>query len=123
MDRKRELKEQYKQTRPRMGLFMVRSKASGKCFVEATQDLRSRLNSTKVKLNAAMHPNRELQEEWRERGEEDFTFEVLETLEYDQDATKTDYTDDLELLKALWLEKHGEGLVFYGKAQTLHIAR
>ena len=45
------------------------------------------------------------QKEWNAQGENNFEFEVIDRLEYSQDETKTDYRDDLNTLKSMWLEK------------------
>lgn len=115
--RKKELIAQYKQTRPSMGVFIVRCKENNKYYIEGTQDLRGRINGTKVRLEGGMHPNKELQKEWGEFGEENFTIEVLENLEYDkEDEAKTDYKDDLALLQMDWEEKLAKkGLEVYKK--------
>jgi len=101
--------------KPPMGIIIVRSNSTKKCLVEATPNLKSRLNSTRFKLNAGGHPNRDLQKEWQERGEANFTIEILEGLEYDEkDEAKTDYSEDLALLKMIWEERLAEeGLTFY----------
>ncbi|WP_066633820.1 GIY-YIG nuclease family protein [Desulfolucanica intricata] len=116
MDRKKELKLKYKQMRPQMGIFIVRSKFSNKCFVEVTQNLEGRINRTKFQLGAGIHPNRELQKEWKDFCEANFTIEILENLEYDKDESKTDYTEDLALLQMIWEEKMlKENIEFYKK--------
>jgi hypothetical protein len=116
MDRKKELKLQYKQMKPPMGIFMIRSKVNNKCHLQTARDFRAVMNSTKVKLEGGFHPNRELQKEWQEFGAENFTIEVLENLEYDKDELKTDYTDDLALLQMIWEEKlTKENIQFYKK--------
>lgn len=116
MDRKKELKMQYKQMKPPMGIFIIRSKVNNKCFLKTTQDLRGVINGTKVRLEGGFHPNRELQKEWKEFGPENFTIEILENLEYDKDESKTDYSGELEVLQMLWEEKlAGENMEFYKK--------
>ena len=67
--------------------------------------MRGTLNSTKFKLGATVHPNRELQKEWKDFGAENFTIEILENLEYDKNGIKTDYTENLILLEMIWKEK------------------
>lgn len=104
MDRKKELKEQYRQMRTEMGVFVIYSKGSNKCYIEATQDLRGTMNGTRFKLGAGVHLNRELQKEWKEFGEGNFITEILGKLEYDKDETKTDYREDLALLRMIWEE-------------------
>jgi len=116
MDRKKELKSLYKQMKPQMGIFIIRSKSNNKCHIEATQDIKGTMNSTKFKLSAGIHPYRELQKEWTDLGEENFISEILDTLEYSKDDSKTDYTEDLDMLKTMWKEKlTGQGLQFYNK--------
>lgn len=116
MDRRKELKEQYKQMKPQMGIFIIRSKINNKCYIQTTQDLRGVLNSTKIRLETGMHPNRELQKEWNDFGFENFTIEILENLEYDKDECKTDYREDLAILQMIWEEKLNiEKIKFYKK--------
>jgi hypothetical protein len=105
LDRKKELKQQYKEMKPDMGIMIVRSKVSNKCFLQATPNLRGTINGTKFKLNAGAHPNRELQKDWNELGEDSFSIEILAQLEYDKDETKTDYSEELEVLQMIWEEK------------------
>lgn len=105
MDRKKQLKQQYQEMKPDMGIMAVRSKCSNKCFLQTTQNLRGTINSTRFKLEAGIHPNRELQQDWNKFGEDCFFIEILEQLEYDQDETKTDYTEELAILQMVWEEK------------------
>ncbi len=110
------LKEQYKQMKPEMGLFMVRSNNSNKCYLESTGDLKGTINGTRFKLGGGIHPNRELQKCWKDYGAENFTIEILEVLEYDEDASKTDYSEDLALLRMVWEEKMlTQNMEFYRK--------
>lgn len=83
MDRKKELKLQYKQMKPEMGIFIIRSKVNGRYFLKGTQDLRGGLNGTRVKLRCGLHPCREFQKEWDEFGPDNFIIEILERLTYD----------------------------------------
>lgn len=105
MNRKKELKEQYRQLKPEMGVYLIRSNRSGKCLLEATPRLKATINRVKFQLEYGSYSNRELQKEWTEYGEDNFIFEILEILEYEKDETKTDYADELELLRMDWEEK------------------
>lgn len=115
-DRKKELIAQYKQMKPDMGLLIVRSKVNNKCHIQTAKDFRSGINGLKVRLEGGFHPNRELQKEWKEFGAENFTIEILDKLEYDQDESKTDYSDELALLQSIWEDKLAQDNVeFYKK--------
>jgi len=100
--------------KPKMGIFVVRSKVNGKCFIKETVDLKSGINSTVFKLKAGLHPVYELQKDWREQGENNFIIKVLDNLDYKKDELKTDYTDDLAELCTIWKEKLSkEGITLY----------
>jgi hypothetical protein len=113
MDRKKELKRQYKEMKPHMGIFIIRSKVNNKCYIRATHDLRGVMNGAKIRLEGGSHPYRELQKEWNDFGSENFTIEILENLEYENDES---ITEDLALLQMIWEEKLAkENLEFYKK--------
>lgn len=114
MDRRRELKEQYKQMKPEMGIIIVRSKKDNKAFMETSNNLKGYINKTKFQLELGSHLNDELQKHWNDQGEENFIIEILETLEYDKDESKTDYSKELEVMKYIWTEKLAkENVEFY----------
>ena len=99
-----------------MGIFIIRSRVTGKCCLQAARDLKGAMNGAIFKLGAGGHPNRELQKEWQEQGAQNFTAEALETLAYDKDESKTDYSEELALLQLIWEEKLArQNTVFYQK--------
>jgi len=101
---KKELKKQYKQTLPPMGIYQIKNLISGKIFIGNSKNLHGKSNSYKFQLNSGLHINRELQEDYSKNGEENFSFEVLDTLEPKDDPAYK-YDDDLKTLEELWLEK------------------
>jgi len=103
--RKKELKEQYKLNRPDMGILAVTCLANGKRLLLSTPNLKGMENRIRFQLGMGSFPNRELQRDWLEYGEENFKIEVLDILPYSTDESKTDYRDDLEELRAMWVEK------------------
>lgn len=103
--RKKELKEQYKQMRPDMGVLMIRCTANDKRLLVPARNLKSMINRLKFQLDLGSAPYKELQNDWKQYGPEKFEFEVLDTLEYSKDETKTDYTEELEHLCSLWKDK------------------
>lgn len=91
--------------KPDMGIFAIRSKADGKCYIETARDLKGAVNRNRFQLEAGSHPIRELQKEWKDLGASNFTVQVLENLEYDKDESKTDYSEELALLRMIWEER------------------
>ena len=113
MDRKKELKEQYKQMKTEMGIFIVQNKINNKYLLVPTQNLKGMINRVRFQLNSGGHPNRELQAEWNEFREDSFEIKILETLDYDKDESKTDYSEELEIMKIMWTEKLSENMTGY----------
>jgi len=105
MDRKKELKQQYKQMKPKMGLYEIHSFANKKAFIETTKDLKGRINMTKLKLELGNHPVKALQEDWNKFGKSNFTIEILEEVKYGENKSENDYQDELDLLEIIWEEK------------------
>ena len=103
--RKKKLLLQYKHSKPEMGVYVFECSATGKSYIGCTNDTKGTINGSKFKLGAGMHPNKELQKDWKEHGESSFSIRVLEVLPYDkEDETKTDYTKELEALRDKWIE-------------------
>ncbi|OJB47064.1 LuxR family transcriptional regulator [Burkholderia ubonensis] len=104
MDRKRELKQQYKDTPRLMGVYRVVNKTTGRSLVEAGRDVNARLNRHMTQLRFGNHPNKQLQGDWNRLGAEAFGFELIEAL---KPLDKPDYNpdDDLEMLLAITLER------------------
>lgn len=103
--RKRELKEEYRSSRPSMGVLAFRCEPTGESFLLASRNISADTNSVTFKLNSGYHPNRHLLELWKRYGEEGFVVEVLETLEYcDESDDSADYKDELDQLRDLCLE-------------------
>jgi hypothetical protein len=103
MDRKAIIRE-YKERRPRMGVFQVRNTVTGQVLVGASTDLPAMLNRQRAQLRLGAHANRRLQADWQTHGADAFVFEVLDTLE-PPDQPGHDPKDDLRVLEAMWLEK------------------
>lgn len=114
MEKRKELKRQYKEMRPEMGVFAVRSFVDGKIYLEAAADLKSAMNACKFKLQANMHPHKSLQRKWNEFGKQNFVLEILDVLEYSKDEAKTDYDADLEILKSLCEERLPQDSLYKG---------
>jgi hypothetical protein len=114
MDRKKELKEQYKNIKPDMGIVIIKPDFVNKCYLEATRRMKSAINKNIFTLDFGTHINKELQKDWNEKGKEHFKIDVLDELEYDEANPDKDYRKELEMLLDMWKEKlQKEGLEFY----------
>jgi len=107
-EKRQQLKQMYKEMKPPMGAFMIKNTQNSKAFMDVSKDLKSSFNRHCFQLKAGAHPVKELQKEWNQFGQQAFVFEVLEQLEYDEKIEKDDYSEELEIMKMIWLEKLGK---------------
>ncbi|ABO50363.1 LuxR family transcriptional regulator [Desulforamulus reducens MI-1] len=103
MDRRKELKQQYKQMKTEGGVYQIKNTKNQKVLVIATPNLKTMIGR-KVELRGGGHKNKQLQEDWNTFGEEAFVFEVLEVLEEKEEGF-FDKADELKKLEKKWLEK------------------
>ena len=104
MDRKRELKQQYKETPVEAGIFQIKNVQNNKIYIGSTKNLKT-LNGIKFMLeNNGFTTSKALQAEWKQFGKEVFTFELLEKLKKNDDPFVTE-KEALAELEDKWLEK------------------
>ena len=103
MDRKEELKRQYKETKIQAGVYQVRNTKNLKILIESTSNLKT-INGKRFSLDMGSYQNKGLLDELKEFGAEAFVFEVLEILEAPQEGY-FDAKDALKKLKEKWLDK------------------
>jgi len=101
---KKELINQYKQTIQPMGIYQIKNKKNGKIFIGSSKDLRGIMNRDRFQLKNGLHTNTEMQKDYNEIGGEWFSFDILDYLK-PKDDLNYDYSDELKLLEAMWLEK------------------
>lgn len=116
MDRRKELVLKYKEMKTPMGVILIKNNINGKVFLDASKDTKSKINRHRFQLKSGLHKVKEMQKDWNEFGESAFSIEILEELKYDEKEEKTDYTEELEIMKMEWIEKLEEKSVqFYEK--------
>ncbi len=101
---KKALAEEWKNRRPEMGVISLRCRETGETFLGTAKDTKAGFNSIRAKLSGGLHPNKRLQELWKQYGEEGFQLSVAAVLEYEDPAE--DHTEELETLRALCLEEN-----------------
>jgi hypothetical protein len=103
MKTRKELKDEYKQAIPRMGIFAIRNITNGKRYIARATNLDLIWKGEQFKLNAKGHPNRALQQDWNDSGAANFTFEILHELKPSDDPA-TDTRSELLALEQLAIE-------------------
>lgn len=101
-DRRKELKEAYKQVKIFMGVYQITNKTNGKVYIDSCPNLKNKWITLQGQLEMGMFANFQLQKDWKELGAGVFTYEVLEK----KDASEVnDRRWELKQMKKPWLEK------------------
>lgn len=103
MERKKELKQAYKEVKIESGIYTITNKQNGKKFVASTRNFKT-LNGTKFTLENGMHTNKELQEEWNKYGKDAFEIEQVEVLKIPENQFMNE-KKELEKLLDQWMDK------------------
>jgi hypothetical protein len=101
---KKQAKVDYKLGHRQMGVFQIRNLLNDKIYIASSVDVPGLINRSTFALNAGVHPSLSLQKEWKEYGEENFAFEVLEEVE-PRDQPHYNYKADIQFLEDCWLDK------------------
>ena len=104
MKSRKELREEYKQRKYRMGVFQIKNLINNKIYVGSSQDLDAIWHAQKLQLNVGIHSNDDLQKDWKESGPDNFTFEILEMLKQIDDKPQ-EIEKELKSLEEMIVEK------------------
>ena len=103
MKSNKELKEAYKLAKLKIGVFQIRNTINGKIFVDSSPNLDAIWNRHRSELNFGGHRNVQLQQEWKEFGEDNFRFEILS--EIDQKDGDVDYAKEAKQLAEMFIDE------------------
>lgn len=88
-----------------MGVYAVRHLPSDRMLLGSSPHLVGTLNSHRFRLNAGLHPEKALVEDWLGDGAEAFAFEILDELDPPEDEERVEA--ELDELLSLWCERLG----------------
>ena len=101
---KKELKKSYKQTLTPMGVYQIKNLVNGKIFIGSAKNIPGRINRHKFELKFGSEGIKELLDDYKKYGEENFSFEILDQLK-PKDDPLYNYSEDIKVLEELWIEK------------------
>lgn len=104
MDRRKELKLQYKQNPPPMGVYQIRNQANGKIWVTSTMNLNGAVNRYPSQFTFSSFKIKDLKDDWNQYGPDAFTLEILETIDPNE-YPESDWPAAVAMLEEVWLEK------------------
>ena len=100
---KKELKNQYKETKFPMGVFQIKNQFNGKILLDSGLNMPAKWKRHLTELKFGSHRNKVLQQEWKQFGATAFVYEVVAELEY-KDPME-DYGKEVAVLEAMYLEE------------------
>lgn len=100
-EQRRQLREEYEQRRPDMGI--VCWKSGDRMWIAKSQDAKVDYNSTLFQLKLGSWPNREMQSAFK-ADPKSFEWSLLKKLDYEE--REDDHSDDLELLYMICMEEY-----------------
>ena len=106
-ERRRELRDQYRETRPEVGVYRIVNRHDGRALLGSAANLASVRNRLEFarSTNSPGALDHRLVEDARRLGVDAFSFEVLEVLDVAPEATPAQVRADLAVLEELWREK------------------
>ncbi|WP_374574867.1 GIY-YIG nuclease family protein [Phenylobacterium sp.] len=84
--RRKDLIRAFKEAPKSQGVFAVRCAASGEVWVSASRNLEKQQTGLWFSLRMGGNHNKAMQAAWKAHGESAFSYEVLETLEIEDDT-------------------------------------
>lgn len=106
---RKELKAQYKQSKPDAGVYRIINNKTGKYFMDSCLDTKGECNKFEFvkKTNSYTFMHGKLSNAIREQGFDNFSFEVLELLDIKPEMTDDEIKEDLKTLEEIWRDKLG----------------
>jgi hypothetical protein len=101
---RKELREEFRLIKYRMGVFRITNQVNGKVFIGSSVDLVAIWHAQKFQLNAGIHSNEQLQKDWNLFGQEAFSYDILEEL-CQKEGETLDIGSELSALEALVTEE------------------
>ena len=104
MKSRKELKEEYKNMKFHMGVFWIKNNVNGKIFIGSSLDLKAIWHAQKLQLDFGIHPNIDLQKDWKKYGAENFSYEIIEEITHVEDKV-VDYAKEIKVLEGMIIDE------------------
>jgi hypothetical protein len=107
---RKEMVAAYMEKKQPMGILQIVNKKNGKRLIMSSVNLDGLMNREKFMLEMGGHTNKELQQDWKEFGSDQFSFEILDLLKPKEDQVMDQQQlkkvkEELALLEQMWLDK------------------
>jgi hypothetical protein len=102
---KRELKENYKNRKVTGGIYCIKCDGNGRVWMKTAKDMAGHKNKFEFFVSTNTCPEPGMFKEWRQYGAKSFSFDILEEINKGETQTDREFSDDIDVLYQLWLDK------------------
>lgn len=102
------MKEQYQSRKRVGGVYCIKCSGRDDVWLRATTDLQGAKNRFLFSQSTDSYLEICMMDAWKEFGASRFSFEIIEEIEKKEMQTEREFSDDVNTLLELWLEKQQE---------------
>lgn len=102
---KKELKEQYKNRAVMGGIYCIKCNGNSRMWIKSTKNMTGQKNRLEFSISTNSCPEPDMLAEWNQYGAKSFSFVVLEEMKKGETQTEREFSNDIDLLLEMWIEK------------------
>ena len=99
-----EIKRTYKEQKSQIGIYKIENKVTGKIFIGESLNIQARFNRHRMELKTGSEEIKELLDDYKKYGEENFAFSIVDLIKQD-DTEVRNYKKELKDLLQMYLEE------------------
>jgi hypothetical protein len=105
MDKRKTLKNEYKQGKIIGGIYRITNTHNGMYLLDYAINLQAKQNMFNFMASSGSCLDYRMKKDWAEFGGKVFIFEMLEALEKKKEQSQDEFISDLKMLTQFWSEK------------------